>query len=182
MSEMNRRFFLRTCSGTLAFACVAACDRTEAQHSGRPPASDREFDLTDTQWRERLTPEQFRILRQEGTERAGSSPLNAEHRAGLFVCAGCGQPLFSSDDKFDSGTGWPSFTRPLQRGNVGEQTDSSLGMTRTEVHCARCGGHQGHVFNDGPPRSSAVPHGTGKRYCINGVALRFEPGPASLPD
>ena len=107
------------------------------------------------------------MLREHGTERAGASPLNHEKREGRFVCAGCGEPLFSSDAKFDSGTGWPSFWQPLEHA-VGTTTDRSLFMTRTEVHCAKCGAHLGHVFPDGPPP-------TGSRYCMNGVALKFEP-------
>ena len=122
---------------------------------------------TDDEWRGRLTPEQFQVLRKHGTEPPGSSPLNREKRDGTFKCAGCGQPLFTADSKFESGTGWPSFWRPLDDA-VGTTTDSSLFMTRTEVHCARCGGHLGHVFPDGPAP-------TGLRYCMNGVALEFEP-------
>jgi peptide-methionine (R)-S-oxide reductase len=122
---------------------------------------------SDEQWRRELTGEQYRVLRRHGTERAGSSELNSEHRAGVFCCAGCGQELFASADKFDSGTGWPSFFAPLPDALATRQ-DRSLLMRRTEVHCARCGGHLGHVFPDGPPP-------TGQRYCINGVALRFEP-------
>ena len=118
-------------------------------------------------WRAKLTPEQFRVLRGHGTERAGSSTLNAEKRAGRFLCAGCGVPLFDADAKFDSGTGWPSFWAPLD-GAVATSLDRSLFMARTEVHCARCGGHLGHVFPDGPEP-------TGLRYCMNGVAMRFEP-------
>ena len=122
---------------------------------------------TDEEWRNTLTPEQFHVLREHGTERAGTSPLNWEKRDGTFSCAACGQPLFSSDTKFESGTGWPSFFRPIE-GAVGTTEDRSYGMRRIEVHCARCGGHLGHVFPDGPPP-------TGLRYCINGVALDFEP-------
>jgi peptide-methionine (R)-S-oxide reductase len=114
-----------------------------------------------------LTPEQYHVLREHGTERPGSSPLNGEKRRGTFRCAGCGRPLFSSEAKFESGTGWPSFYEPLE-GAVGTSTDKSFFMIRTEVHCANCGGHLGHVFPDGPPP-------TGLRYCMNGVALEFEP-------
>jgi peptide-methionine (R)-S-oxide reductase len=122
---------------------------------------------SDEQWRAELTPEQYRVLREHGTERAGTSPLNQEHREGTFRCAGCGEPLFASQTKFNSGTGWPSFCQPLE-GAVGTAEDRSLVMTRTEVHCNRCGGHLGHVFPDGPAP-------TGLRYCMNGVALEFEP-------
>jgi peptide-methionine (R)-S-oxide reductase len=122
---------------------------------------------TDEEWRKTLTPEQFQILREHGTERAGTSPLNVEKREGIFMCGGCGQPLFSSDTKYESGSGWPSFYRPVE-GAIETTTDRSYGMTRVEVHCARCGGHLGHVFPDGPKP-------TGERYCMNGVALKFEP-------
>jgi peptide-methionine (R)-S-oxide reductase len=128
---------------------------------------DETADKTEEQWRQTLTPEQFRVLREHGTERAGSSPLNVEKRSGTFCCAGCGQPLFPSDTKFESGTGWPSFWNPLE-GAVSTTVDRSYGMTRVEVHCSRCGGHLGHVFTDGPAP-------TGQRYCMNGVALTFEP-------
>jgi peptide-methionine (R)-S-oxide reductase len=114
-----------------------------------------------------LTPEQHHVLREHGTERRGSSPLNQEKRAGTFRCAGCGEPLFSAETKYESGTGWPSFYAALENA-VATTTDTSYGMTRTEVHCARCGGHLGHVFPDGPKP-------TGERYCMNGVALEFEP-------
>ena len=122
---------------------------------------------TDAEWRATLTPEQYRVLRDHGTERAGTSPLDKEHRAGTFLCAGCDLPLFSSETKFDSGTGWPSFWTPID-GAVGTSRDRSLFMVRTEVHCHRCGGHLGHVFDDGPAP-------TGLRYCMNGAALRFAP-------
>jgi len=122
---------------------------------------------TDADWKTTLTAEQFHVLREHGTERAGTSPLNREKREGTFNCAGCGAPLFSSETKFESGTGWPSFYRPIE-GAIATTTDSSYGMTRVEVQCAQCGGHLGHVFPDGPPP-------TGERYCMNGVALDFEP-------
>jgi peptide-methionine (R)-S-oxide reductase len=130
---------------------------------------NKAFDLerTDEQWRQTLTPEQFQVLREHGTEYQGSSPLNKEKRAGTFACAACGHTLFSSDTKFESGTGWPSFWAPLERA-VGTTPDQSHGMMRTEVHCSQCGGHLGHVFPDGPDPS-------GLRYCMNGVALKFEP-------
>jgi peptide-methionine (R)-S-oxide reductase len=120
---------------------------------------------TDEEWRKTLTPEQYYVLRQHGTERPGTCALLQEKRTGTFSCAGCGQPLFVADRKFESGTGWPSFFAPLE-GAIGTSEDSSHFMTRTEVHCSRCGGHLGHVFPDGPPP-------TGLRYCINGVALNF---------
>jgi peptide-methionine (R)-S-oxide reductase len=122
---------------------------------------------SDDEWRSRLSPEQFDVLRKHGTERAGTSPLNKEHRAGVFQCAGCGQELFESKTKFESGTGWPSFWAPLESA-VETKTDRNFGMVRTEVHCARCGGHLGHVFEDGP-------RPTGLRYCMNGVSLTFKP-------
>jgi peptide-methionine (R)-S-oxide reductase len=123
------------------------------------------FTLTDAEWRDRLTPEQYHIMREHGTERPGSCALLHEKRAGAFTCAGCGQKLFQSTLKFESGTGWPSFNDPIE-GSVATSTDRSWGMTRTEVHCANCGSHLGHVFEDGPPP-------TGLRYCVNGVALDF---------
>jgi len=128
------------------------------------------FELTDAEWRARLTPEQYRVLRGHGTERPGSCALNYEKRAGTFSCVGCGQKLFQSGKKFESGTGWPSFDQPLE-GAVGVSEDRSHMMVRTEVHCANCGGHLGHVFPDGPPP-------TGLRYCINGVAMDFQPAEA----
>jgi peptide-methionine (R)-S-oxide reductase len=122
---------------------------------------------SDGEWQRELSREQFHVLREHGTERAGSSPLNLEKRPGMFRCAGCGQALFDASTKFDSGTGWPSFFKPVD-GAVGTSQDRKLFMSRTEVHCANCGGHLGHVFPDGPKP-------TGERYCMNGVALRFEP-------
>jgi peptide-methionine (R)-S-oxide reductase len=129
--------------------------------------ADDPLRLGDEQWRRRLTAEQHHVLREHGTEPRGASPLNREKRPGRFVCAGCGQPLFSSETKYDSGTGWPSFWAPLEHA-VATSVDRSLGMTRVEVHCGRCGGHLGHVFPDGPAP-------TGQRYCMNGIALAFSP-------
>ncbi len=123
---------------------------------------------TDDEWREALSPEAYRVLREHGTERAGTSPLNHEKRKGVFACAGCGKQLFASDAKFESGTGWPSFYAPLAEESVGTTEDRSWFMRRTEVHCADCGGHLGHVFPDGPKP-------TGLRYCMNGAALSFTP-------
>jgi peptide-methionine (R)-S-oxide reductase len=122
---------------------------------------------TDDEWRAKLSPAQYQVLRKHGTERAGTSPLNAEKRHGKFICAGCGQDLFGSDTKFESGTGWPSFYQPLE-GAVGTTEDRSLFMSRVEVHCGNCGGHLGHVFDDGP-------RPTGQRYCMNGAAMDFKP-------
>ena len=126
---------------------------------------------TDSQWRAELTPEQYRVLREHGTERAFTSPINDEKRSGMFACAGCGKDLFASATKFDSGCGWPSFYAPTSKDAVAEKEDRSLFMQRTEVLCDDCGGHLGHVFNDGP-------NPTGLRYCINGAALKFNPGKA----
>ena len=130
-------------------------------------ASEEEWNLSNEEWKSRLSPESYYILREEGTERAFSSELNNEKRKGVFHCAGCDLPLFLSDKKYDSGTGWPSFWESI-KGSVETKLDFKLIVPRTEYHCSRCGGHQGHVFNDGPPP-------TGKRYCNTGLALRFVP-------
>jgi peptide-methionine (R)-S-oxide reductase len=131
-------------------------------------ASDVKFDVvkSDEEWKRDLSPEEYAVLRQHGTEPRGASPLNKEKRPGTFVCAGCGQPLFESETKYESGTGWPSFYKPIGDA-VGTTEDRSHFMVRTEVHCRRCGGHLGHLFEDGPAP-------TGQRYCMNGVAMRFE--------
>jgi peptide-methionine (R)-S-oxide reductase len=131
-----------------------------------PHDTDEAYRKTDAEWRASLTPDQYRVLREHGTEPAWSHPFNLEHRDGRFVCAGCGAPLFSSEAKYDSGSGWPSYSDALP-GAVETTIDRSHGMVRTEMHCRRCGGHLGHVFDDGPAP-------TGRRYCTNGAALRFE--------
>ena len=131
--------------------------------------SDKQFEIskTEQEWKKSLTPEQFNVLRKHGTERAGTSSLDKQYGEGIYKCAGCGQPLFTSETKYNSGTGWPSFYQPIEDA-IETSIDRTLFMTRTEVHCSRCGGHLGHVFPDGPKP-------TGERYCMNGVALEFEP-------
>ena len=160
-TDRNRRTFLGLLGSGVAAAALAACGSKEAQ------AKDFPVTLSEREWRKKLTKPQFHVLREEGTERPYTSPLNKEKRAGTFVCAGCGNALYSSKTKYDSGTGWPSFWRALP-GAVGTSTDYKLGYPRTEVHCADCGGHLGHIFSDGP-------RPTGKRHCINGVAMDFRP-------
>jgi peptide-methionine (R)-S-oxide reductase len=145
-----------------AVPIMAGCGGRDAQAKTFPVSH------SEAEWRKLLTPAQFHILREKGTEQPGSSPLLNEHRRGTFTCAADGNPLFSSATKYDSGTGWPSFWQPLA-GAIGTSTDWEVGVPRTEVHCARCGGHLGHVFDDGPKP-------TGKRYCMNGAALKFRPG------
>ena len=161
---MTRRDMLLGFSGCAIGALVAGLAGTAAD------AGTFEVTLSDAEWRKRLDPQAYAILRRQATERAFTSPLNREHRPGIFVCKGCALPLFSAKTKFDSGTGWPSFWRPLPNA-VRTSVDHDLGYIRTEVHCRRCGGHLGHVFDDGP-------RPTGLRYCMNGGALRFVPSQA----
>jgi len=148
---------------TLFFSCNSSAQKTEAK-------TEETFKITktDAEWKKELTEQEYYVLRQAGTERAFTSPLNKEYSQGTFHCAACDTPLFKSEHKFDSGTGWPSFDREI-KGNVAYSIDKGLGYTRTEEHCATCGGHLGHVFNDGPRNT------TGKRHCINGVSLKFVP-------
>jgi peptide-methionine (R)-S-oxide reductase len=182
---MNRRFFI---SSSIALGGVALLSRLPSWANGngglrvgrgvdpRPSPQPKgegakskgikKVIKTDADWKSQLTPEQYNVLRQEGTEYAFSSPLNDIHDKGTFECAACGLPVFSSAQKFDSGTGWPSFWAPIKKENVIEESDRTLGMTRTKVSCAQCDGHLGHVFDDGP-------RPTGLRYCMNGVALKF---------
>jgi peptide-methionine (R)-S-oxide reductase len=155
----------RTFAVSVAALAAAAAWRTGADAAA--PAGTFEITKTEEEWKKILTAEQFYVLRKHGTERAGTSPLDKLYEPGMYNCAGCDLPLFSSKTKYDSTTGWPSFWDPLPNA-LGMTTDRSWGMTRTEVHCKRCGGHQGHVFPDGPKP-------TGQRYCINGVALKFVP-------
>jgi peptide-methionine (R)-S-oxide reductase len=161
---MNRRALL---GAGVALSALALSDKFSGAETMTTGTTTDYNKLTDMDWRQKLTANQYMVLRQHGTERPGSSPLDKEKRKGTFTCAGCDLPLFSSDTKFESGTGWPSFYQPLANA-VETKTDRSMFMTRTEVHCARCLGHLGHVFDDGPPP-------TGLRYCMNGVAMKFVP-------
>ncbi|GAA0666338.1 peptide-methionine (R)-S-oxide reductase MsrB [Sphingomonas insulae] len=159
----TRRSFLSLAAAGVAGAALWGCRSAPAAAAERFPVQ-----MSDAAWRTKLGDAAWNVLRHEGTERPYSSPLNAEHRAGTFACKGCALPLFSSKTKFESGTGWPSFYAPLPKA-VATRTDGSLMMERTEVHCRQCGGHLGHVFDDGPKP-------TGKRYCMNGVAMTFKAG------
>jgi peptide-methionine (R)-S-oxide reductase len=163
---LQRRIFLAGLTGVVALPLLWPYV-TRAAPGAAADANSAPYQKTDEEWKMTLTPEQYHVLREEGTERAFTSPLNEEKRAGTFVCAGCGTPLFTSDTKYNSGTGWPSFYQALP-GAVATKTDYKIGQARTEYHCAHCGGHQGHVFEDGPDP-------TGLRYCNNGIALKFVP-------
>ena len=161
---INRRSFLGiSASGTIGALFVAGCGMGGAAVA----AGNFEIRKSPGEWKKQLGPQRFNILREAGTEAPYTSPLNKEHRRGTFACGGCALPNFSSSAKFESGTGWPSFWQPLPKA-VAQSTDRSLGVERDEIHCRRCGGHLGHVFNDGPKP-------TGLRYCMNGLALRFRP-------
>ncbi|MEA3091578.1 MAG: peptide-methionine (R)-S-oxide reductase [Caballeronia sp.] len=166
---MTRRAMLLGTAGTLAIFFLFRWGAP----SDAAPVGKFEIEKSDDEWRKLLTPAQYDVLRKHGTERPFTSPLDKEKRKGTFACSGCDLPLFASDTKYESGTGWPSFWQPLANA-VGTTVDKSLFMTRTEVHCRRCGGHLGHVFEDGPKP-------TGLRYCMNGVALKFVPNAASGP-
>ena len=163
--QVDRRTFLL--GGTAIASLGAAALMWRPMGASRAAEGTFEVSFTEDEWRAKLDPKVFEVLRHEATEAPGSSPLLYEHRAGIFNCAGCELPLFDSKTKYESGTGWPSFYQPLDNA-VGEATDTTLGMARTEVHCRRCGGHLGHVFTDGPEP-------TGLRYCMNGLALTFTP-------
>jgi peptide-methionine (R)-S-oxide reductase len=165
---VTRRQILLGTAGVAALA-AAGVGVVRWQDSGATAATKGQFEVTKTpeEWRKILTPEQYAVLREEDTERPWTSPLNKEKRKGTFVCAGCDLPLFASETKFESGTGWPSFYAPIE-GAVEKSQDWSFGLLRDEIHCRRCGGHLGHVFNDGPKP-------TGLRYCMNGVAMKFVP-------
>lgn len=167
---MNRRRLLKGALTIAVLPLLGACSRDSSAGAPTVTAIDRPTSF----WRDKVDSEAFAVLFEDRTEPAFSSPLNKEHRPGVFICAACYLPLFESDSKYDSGTGWPSFTRPIE-GQLGTRTDFKLILPRTEYHCARCGGHQGHVFDDGPPP-------LGKRWCNNGVALRFVAQGQSLPE
>ena len=162
MKHFSRRIFLTTGLASLMIASLRPFQAISNAAGKITPLK-----LTDKEWAKRLTKEQYRVLRKEGTERAFTSPLNDEKRDGIYHCAGCDQAVYPSDTKYDSKTGWPSFWAPVDEAAIGTKPDNSLFATRTEVHCSRCGGHLGHIFDDGPQP-------TGKRHCLNGIALNFK--------
>ena len=165
---MNRRVFLGVLGAVGAGGTLSVLNgKINANQGQTNTVNIEKLELSDEEWKQRLTPEQYKVLRKEGTERPYTSPLNREYGEGTYVCAGCELPLFTSETKYDSGTGWPSFWASIE-GHTQTKTDFKLIFPRTEYHCARCGGHQGHVFDDGPEP-------TGKRWCNNGVALKFIP-------
>ncbi len=170
---MRRRTLI---TGLLALPALPLVSRFSLGNSdtSEAPMQVTPLDHPPGYWKDKVSPQAYKVLFNDGTERAGSSPLDKVYEPGTYICAACHAPLFSSDDKFDSGTGWPSFTRPIE-GAMGKKQDFKLIWPRTEYHCVRCGGHQGHVFNDGPPP-------TGERWCNNGVALAFIPAGEALPE
>jgi len=175
--SMNRRQLLTGLGLALPIVWLGGCNQRASARSGAGLGEPMEFgrlELSDARWREILPAPAYRVLRDEGTERAGTSPLDKVYEPGTYVCAGCYLPLFSSEHKYDSGTGWPSFWQPIHDSHMGTKRDFKLIWPRTEYHCARCEGHQGHIFDDGP-------RPTGQRWCNNGVALNFIPEGEPLP-
>ncbi len=173
-ANLGRRAFVRQGAWAVSFLGMGGLTALSVEANESTSIDFEPLEVDEATWREWLTDEQYRILRREGTERAFSSPLDKEYGPGTYVCAGCYLPLFSAEHKYDSGTGWPSFWRPIEESHINTKRDFKLIWPRTEYHCARCKGHQGHVFSDGPKP-------TGQRWCNNGVALRFIPADQPLP-